>query len=284
MELLSIGYYILIVLFMFMYIACFILNLIRAIKVNKSMKVSYETVKGKVLEIINEKKRVYVKVEYMSPTNHINFVDFFEFTEKEFGDQYYVDQEVEIYYPNVSNFKRVTCFPTYLQGEKIKVKMGPVVTDLILAIVGVLMTGWFTSLIIQLGGFYIFNQGNTSSENIADCGSFSSALIYMLPLFMFISTIPYVIERLTTASKEENQTYLKLSGAKCMAEVKTYKFGRNKDAKGNKESMLQIEFYDNKGNLVQANLNSFMYTETQEQYINILYDLKNPKNVVYLLK
>ena len=123
MELLSIGYYILIVLFMFMYIACFILNLIRAIKVNKSMKVSYETVKGKVLEIINEKKRVYVKVEYMSPTNHINFVDFFEFTEKEFGDQYYVDQEVEIYYPNVSNFKRVTCFPTYLQGEKIKVKM-----------------------------------------------------------------------------------------------------------------------------------------------------------------
>ena len=42
MELLSIGYYILIVLFMFMYIACFILNLIRAIKVNKSMKVSYE--------------------------------------------------------------------------------------------------------------------------------------------------------------------------------------------------------------------------------------------------
>ena len=69
-----------------------------------------------------------------------------------------------------------------------------------------------------------------------------------------------------------------------MAEVKTYKFGRNKDAKGNKESMLQIEFYDNKGNLVQANLNSYMYTETQEQYINILYDLKNPKNVVYMRK
>ena len=248
------------------------------------MKVSYQTLKGKVIEVIKEKKRIYVKVEYMSPTNHINFVDFFEFTEKEFNDQYYVDQEIEIYYPNVDEFKRVTCFPTYLQGEKIKVKMGPVVTDLILAIVGILMTAWFTSLIIQLGGFYIFNQGNTSSENMMDCANFSSALIYMLPLFMFISTIPYVIERLTTASKEENQTYLKLYGAKCMAEVKTYKFGKNKDAKGNKESMLQIEFYDNQGNLVQANLNSFMYTETQEQYINILYDLKNPKNVVYMRK
>ena len=284
MELLSIGYYILIILFMFAYIACFVINLVRAIIVNNSMKVSYETVKGKVIEVIKEKKRVYIKVEYMSPTNHINFVDFFEFTEKEFNDQYYVDQEVEIYYPNVKEFKRVTCFPTYLQGEKIKIKLGPVVTDLILAIVGVLMTGWFTSLIIQLGGFYIFNQGNTSNENIMDCTNFSSALIYLLPLFMLVSTIPYIMERLTTASKEENQTYLKLNGAKCMAEVKTYKFGRNKDAKGNKESMLQIEFYDSKGNLIQANLNSFMYTETQEQYINILYDLKNPKNVVYMRK
>lgn len=284
MEILSVLYYVLIVLFMFAYIACFIINLVRAIKVNKSMKVSYETVKGKVLEIIKEKKRVYVKVEYMSPSSRINFVDFFEFTEKEFNDQYYVDQEIEIYYPNVCEFKRVTCFPTYLQGEKIKVKMGPVVTDLILAIVGILMTGWFTSLVIQLGGFYIFNQGNTSADNLGNCASFSSALIYMLPLFMFISTIPYIMERLTTASKEENQTYLKLYGGKCMAEVKTYKFGRNKDANGNKESMLEIEFYDNKGNLVKAHLNSFMYTETQEQYINILYDLKNPKNVVYMRK
>ena len=77
MEFLSVFYYILIVLFMIAYIACFIINLVRAIKVNKSMKVSYETVKGKVLEIIKEKKRVYVKVEYMSPSSRINFVDFF---------------------------------------------------------------------------------------------------------------------------------------------------------------------------------------------------------------
>ena len=83
--------------------------------------------------------------------------------------------------------------------------MGPIVTDIILAVVGVLMTGWFTSLIIQLGGFYIFNQGNTSSENIADCGSFSSALIYMLPLFMFVSTIPYVIERLQLLQKKKTK-------------------------------------------------------------------------------
>jgi len=49
---LSVLYYIFIVLFMFAYIACFIINLIRAIRVNKGMKESYNTVKAKVTEII----------------------------------------------------------------------------------------------------------------------------------------------------------------------------------------------------------------------------------------
>lgn len=283
-QVISIIYYIFIVLFMFGYIACFFINLIRANKVNKKMHIEHNTIKAKVIEIIKEKKRVYVKVEYISSVNYIKFNDFYEFTEKEFNDQYYVDQEIEIYYPKVENDERVKCFPTYLQGEKIKVKSGPVITDAILAVVGILMTGWFTSLIIQLGGFYIFNDGNTSLDTAASCTDFSSFLIYLLPLFMYISTVPYVIERLTSCSKEENQSYLKLYGAKCMAEVKTFKFGRNKDAKGNKESIMEIEFYNNKGELIKTNLNSFMYTETQEQFINILYDLNNPKNVVYMRK
>lgn len=281
---LSVFYYILIVLFMIVYIGCFIINLVRAIKVQKNMKQGYASVKAKVLEIIHDRKRVYVKVEYMSPTNYVKFIDFFEFTEKEFKDQYYVDQELEIYYPKVADMKRVTCFPTYLEGQKISIKKGPIVTDLILAFVGVFMTGWFTSLVIAAGGFYIFNDANMSSENLGSCTSFSSALVYMLPLFMYITTIPYILERLSTASKEENQSYLKLYGAKCMAEVKTYKFGKNKDANGNKESLMEIEFYNNKGELIKTRLNSFMYTETQEQYINILYDVKNPKNVVYMRK
>lgn len=281
---LSIIYYICIVAFMFGYIVCFIINLIRAIKVNNSMKEDYSKVNANVVEVIHEKKRVYVKVEYVSPTNFVKFVDYFEFTEKSFNDQYYVDQELGIYYPKVDDLKRVTCFPTYLEGNKIKIKAAPLVTDAFLAIVGIFMTGWFTTLIIKSGGFNIFNSTNTNPENLFNCASFSSILVYMLPLFMYITTIPYLIERLTTASKEENQNYLKLYGAKCMAEVKTFKFGRNKDAKGNKESLIEIEFYNNKGELIKANLNSFMYTETQEQYINILYDLKNPKNVVYMRK
>lgn len=281
---LSIVYYILIILFMLAYIGCFVLNLIRAIKMQKAMKVEHEKVPAKVLEIIRERKRVFVKVEYMSPTSYVKFIDYFEMAEKEFKDQYYVDQELEIYYPKVEGIKRITCFPTYLEGQKIAIKAGPLVTDGILGLVGIFMTGWFTTLIIAAGGFYIFHEANMTAADMTDCTSFSSALVYMLPLFMYITTVPYLIERVLTASKEENQSYLKLYGAKCMAEVKTYKFGKNKDANGNKESLLEIEFYNNKGELVKTRLNSFMYTETQEQYINILYDIKNPKNVVYMRK
>lgn len=274
----SILYYALIIAFTIAYSTSFVLNLIREIKVTKDMKTNANKVKAKVIEIIEEKKRVYVKVEYVSPVNYVKFVDFFEFTKKEFNNQYYVDQEIEIYYPNIDNLKRVTYFPTFLSEDKIKLKISPLFTDALLAFVGGFIIGWLTNQAIKTN-FHIFDL-----NNFALSCSTSSPLLHILAIFMFITTIPYLLERFTMASREENQNYLKLYGAKCMAEVKTFKFGRSKDAKGNKESMLEIEFYDNKGQLVKANLNSFMYTETQEQYINILYDLKNPKNVVYMRK
>lgn len=56
---LSIIYYICIVAFMFGYIVCFIINLIRAIKVNNSMKEDYSKVNAKVVEVIHE-KNVYM--------------------------------------------------------------------------------------------------------------------------------------------------------------------------------------------------------------------------------
>ena len=65
------------------------------------------------------------------------------------------------------------------------------------------------------------------------------------------------------ADRDQNQSYLKMYGVKCMAEVKTFKLGRTKNQKGVKESIMEIEFYNNKGEKIKANLNSFMYTETQ---------------------
>ena len=285
MELvLSIAYYVLIILFMLAFIASFIVNIVRSLKVNKGMKEKVEKVSGKVTEVVKEKKRVFVKVEYTAKSNHTKFYDYFEFTENEFKDQYYVDQEIEIYYPNIDDVKRVTCFPTYLTGQAIKPKFGPIVSDGLLAFVGIFVFYIFTNMIKSFGTVNFFSEDVLGTANATDCTTMYPTLMIMLPLFMYIMMVPYLIERFTIASKDQNHSYLKLYGVKCMAEVKTFKFGRAKDASGNKESLMQIEFYNNKGELIKTNLNSFLYTETQEQYINILYDVKNTKNVVYMRK
>ena len=78
------------------------------------------------------------------------------------------------------------------------------------------------------------------------------------------------------------QNYLKLYGNIAKARVKTYKFSRQKNSKGNKESIIDIEFSTSEGEQVNTRLTSFLYTETQEEYIDIIYDPKKPKNVVYL--
>ncbi len=279
---LGIIYYVFIAAFMIAYVVSFIINLIRAIKVNKGMHQECQHVVGKVIEIVQEKKSVFVKVEYVSPVNRVRFVDYFEFSKKEFADQYYVDQEVKIYYPKVENVKKVTCFPTYIEGRKIKIQSGPIVTDAMFMGVGIFMTVWLTYFFIKLKSFDLLTILQTDAASSVGCGAYGTIMIFLLPFFMYIMTIPYIMERFTMAPKEQNQSYLKLCGVKGMAEVKTFKFSKNKDAKGNKESMMEIEFFDNKGEKIKANLNSFMYSETQEQYINILYDKKNPKNVVYM--
>ncbi len=285
-KFMSIAYITIIMGFMVVYITAFVLNLIRAKKVNKEMKKSCRSVKGKIVEIVKEKKRVFIRVEYTSPSNYTKFVDYFDLTEKEFNDQYYVDQEVEIYYPEIENWKRVTCFPTYLEGQPIKVEKGPLVTDAMFAIVGMMMAGWVLSTAILLKvnlGTTLFNDANFSNSNMSSCTQ-SNPIMYLLPILLYVFTIPYIIERFTMADRDQNQSYLKMYGVKCMAEVKTFKLGRTKNQKGVKESIMEIEFYNNKGEKIKANLNSFMYTETQEQYVNILYDVHHPKNVVYMRK
>ena len=47
---------------------------------------------------------------------------------------------------------------------------------------------------------------------------------------------------------------------------------------------MKIEFFTNSGEKVECDLNSYLYSETEEQFIDILYDEKNPKNVCYMRK
>ena len=273
------------------YLANLIINLIRALKVNKLMKEDPDFVEGKVIEVIKQKTRVYVRVEYTSKVNMLKFTELFELTQKEFNDQYYEGQDVKIYYPKLNKDEKVTCFPTYLEGQKITLEAGPLVTDVILLAGGVyvfitillqIITPDTTGLIgLQWNGRPLIEATknlDTPVEGVTPC----LTGVYLIIIAMFyIMLFTYMKERLFGMSSAHKTEYLKVCGIKGTAEVKTFKFSKNKNSQGVKESQLEIEFFTNAGEKVNCGLNSFLYTETQEQYIDILYDETNPKNVVY---
>ena len=274
------------------FLTSLIINLVRALKVNKLMKLDPDFVEGKVVEVINHKNRVYVRVEYVSKVNMLKFTELFELTQKEFNDQYYEGQSVKVYYPKLDGVKNVTCFPTYLEGQKMGISAGQLFTDILLfgggawiawVVLNYMITPCKNTGLIGLewnGRPFINSTRNldTIAEGAEPC---LSGIYVIIILMFYVMLFTYIKERLFGMSAEHKTAYLKICGIKGTAEVKTFKFGRSKNAQGVKESLLEIEFFTNSGEKVNCSLNSYLYTQTQEQYIDILYDEKNPKNVVY---
>ncbi len=274
------------------FLANVIINLMRAIKVNKLMKVDPDYVEGEVIEVINHKGRHYVRVEYVSKVNMLKFTQLFELTSKEFNDQYYEGQKVKVFYPKIQGVERVTNFPTYLEGQKIGLHMGQLFTDVLLFAGGAYIAWVVLNSVIspcQTTGLIglqwngrPFIEATRSLDTIAEGATPCLTGIYLIIIMMFyLMLFTYIKERLFGLSSEHKTDYLKICGIKGTAEVKTFKFGKSKNAQGVKESLLEIEFFTNSGDKVNCSLNSYLYTNTQEQYIDILYDEKNPKNVVY---
>lgn len=274
--------------FMVLYFVSLILNIVRASKTLKQLKTNPKTVKAVVTEISEDKHNVYIKFKYTSNVNRQTFNDMISMPKSDFKDQYYVDQEIEIIYPDTDGFKRVYYFPRFFKEQKRKIEGGPLFTDILICVAGtaifvytlvqmILKPGAFNGTVelVQAGGIF---QPVTETSSQEGLFNMFTVIIMMVVYFMLFS---YVLERLISASVEHTHNYLKLCGIMCTARVVTYKFGRSKDSKGNKESQMKIEFYDN-GELIQANLNSHLYTETQEEYIRILYDPKHPKTTVYM--
>lgn len=274
--------------FMVLYFVSLILNIVRSTKTLKQLKTNPKTVKGLITEIIEDKHNVYIKFKYTSLVNRQTFNDMISMPKSDFKDQYYVDQEVDIIYPDTTDFKRVYYFPRFFSDQKRKIEGGPLFTDILICVAGVaIFTYTLVTMILNPGAFTgeleLVQSGGifqTAADTTTKTGLFNmfTVIIMMVVYFMLFS---YILERLVSASVEHTHNYLKLCGIMCTARVVTYKFGRSKDAKGNKESQMKIEFYDN-GELIQANLNSHLYTETQEEYIKILYDPKHPKTTVYM--
>ena len=150
--------------------------------------------------------------------------------------------------------------------------IGAFVTDLML----VLFAAYVVYSIV-----YNMIQKNAFVTNVP-VTEVTSGVMLILYLVMHFLLMTYVIDRLNNAPTQENQNYLQIYGIHTNAEVTTFKFVGSKNSRGYKESQMEIEYFNGVGEKIKAKCSSYYYSETQEQFVSILYDPKNPKNVVYI--
>lgn len=259
-------------IFLIAYLINFIISLIRDIKSKRKFKENdYLTVDGTVINIQETKKMVHVFIEFTGPNNLILFSQVFEYTPDEFAkNPFEIGQKVKLAYNDVKNVKKVHNFPIIIEGSKPKLDKGPLFANG--ALIGVATYFSIYILITSLNNWEkTFNELYTSAY----------VLIVLVIYFVLLS---YLVESLFSIPRSENQNYLKMYGHTTKARVITFKLGGSKNQRGFKESRMTIEYRNHLGELTQTTLNSYMYTETQEEYIDIVYDPKNAKNVVYLKK
>ena len=108
------------------------INIIRTNQVKKELIDNCAALEGTVSKLITKKKKTYVKVRFTSPTNGMLFELFFEYFTDDWKDRAKIGDKITIIYPEVSKVKKITAFPTFLEGDKIKMPIGAFVTDLML--------------------------------------------------------------------------------------------------------------------------------------------------------
>ncbi len=255
-----------------LYVVSFIINLIRTNQVKKELYNNPASVTGTITKIMEHKKKVYVRVQFVSPTNKMKFENVFEYFKDEFNDRGKVGDEILITYPDIEKLKRVYAFPIFLDQDKIKMPLGPTVTDL-------LLVGFSIYVLISIIISMVENKAFTTNISVTQVHNPVMIVLYAV---MHLLLISYAIDRLINAPQDDNQKYLEFYGINGTAQVKTFKFAGSKNAKGFKESQMEIEYYNEIGEKIKARCASYYYSETQEEFINILYDPRNYKNVVYV--
>ena len=269
-ELFKIGFIVVNFMFLVTYIVNFIIGLIRDINVKKLFKAGeYKTVTAEVIDIKENKRNVNMLVEFIGPNNLVLFSQQFDFLIDEWKkNPYTVGQKINLSYVDVKNQKKIHTFPLLIENAKIKLDKGPLFANG--ALVGVALYFSLNVLLTTLNNF------SKPFEEL-----FNPAYIFIVIIIYFV-LFSYLTESLFSIPRSENQNYLKVFGHIAKARVVTFKLGGSKNPKGYKESRMTIEYSNHLGETTRTNLASYMYTETQEEYIDIVYDPKNSKNVVYL--
>lgn len=269
-NLFKIGFIVVNFMFLVTYIVNFIIGLVRDINVKKLLKAGkYQTVEAEVIDIKENKRNVNMLVEFIGPKNLVLFSQQFDFSIEDWKKNHYkIGQKINVMYTDPTNQKRLHTFPFVIEGAKIKLDKGPLFANG--ALVGVALYFSLNVLLTTL---------NNYSESFDKL--FNPAYIFIVLIIYFV-LFSYLTESLFSIPRSENQNYLKVFGHIAKARVVTFKLAGSKNARGFKESRMTIEYSNHLGETTRTNLASYLYTETQEEYIDIVYDPKNPKNVVYL--
>lgn len=272
----KIAYIALNVFFFFVFVVNFVIGLVRDIKFKNAIKKNPQTLKAHVREIDKVKNRVYMIVDFQSPHNRLNFSEAYEFFESDLkGREFTVGEEIDLVYNDVTTWKKVMGFPLLIKEFKVKLERGPLFLNIMLIIFSI----WVNINMILV---YVNNDGFNPEVPFSGEGGLFNQIYVLIMVFVYAMILSYVVVNIAEMPKKDMQNYLKIYGNIAKARVKTYKFGRAKNNKGNKESIITIEFSTNEGVQVETKLTSFLYTETQQEYIDILYDPKKPKCVVFL--
>ena len=266
----KIGFIAINFMFLVIYIVNFIIGLVRDINVKKLFKEGkYQTVEATVIDIRKNKRNVNVLVEFVGPSNLVFFSHQYDISIEEFNkNPYEIGQKLKLTYVDVKEQKRVHTFPLLIEGAKIRLEKGPLFAN---------------AALVFVAGYFSINVLLTTLNNFEKTfGEIFNTTYVFIVLIIYFVLLSYLTESLFSIPRTENQSYLKVFGYVTKARVVTFKLGGSKNAKGYKESRMTIEYSNHLGETTKTNLASYMYTETQEEYIDIVYDPKNSKNVVYL--
>lgn len=273
----KISYLIIISLFLVAFCINFGISLYRDLKSKKALKTNPIHQKGIVRDVQTVKGKVFVTVEFTSNHNRLLLSNVFELFESDLkGKTYTVGQEVDMIYNDVTNEKKIKNFPLLLADSKVKLEKGVLFLNSAL----IFMAGF-----ILANTIFMYAQTNALSTDIplvGEGGLYENYFYILLMFVIYFILCNYMVSTIFDAPRKDVQNYLKFYGNVAKARVITYKFGKAKNSRGLKESIIELEYSTNSGEQVKAKLTSFMYTESQDEYIDIIYDPKNTKSVVYL--
>ena len=149
------------------------------------------------------------------------------------GKTYTVGQEVDMIYNDVKNEKKIRNFPLLLADSKVKLEKGVLFLNSAL----IFMAGF-----ILANTIFMYAQTNALTTDIpliGEGGLYENYFYILLMFVIYFILCNYMVSTIFDAPRKDVQNYLKFYGNVAKARVITYKFGKAKNSRGLKESIIE---------------------------------------------